>query len=483
MTLTRRRGDERVDGGSEMANAQSLSAVQALTTIALDGLLGTIGQGTRAVVGMKKINDIRDDVVSENDLYSASRLVVSLMIGFVAGVVATFSIGLSKLASFDGDINLLVGIAAAGYVGSDFIEAFATTLGATRPPIDASLDDIPITPLPQPVPAPAPVPTGPEATISGRISIFGGPDDPGVGRDEGLALLEESDLADYPGLFLPEQPAGTTGLARRLNPDANYIACRWNYDETPREHLRRITVRVVNPTTGASEVAQPVDWGPGEKSGRVADLSPGLARRLGVVTDQTCRVLVPLPMKSARSFPAPSPAQHPKVLSVAEIEGIFGAFKYREAAKRGAIEIIGDWPKENIVSIAVPELAVLIKDELECHRLIAAPLAAAFKEVARNGLIDRVLHFDGLWVPRHKSWNPARSLSAHSWGIAFDINARWNGYGCAPAPKGAAGCVVELVPIFESFGFAWGGRFRPDSARDGMHFEYCLPPQTPKSEP
>lgn len=76
----------------------------------------------------------------------------------------------------------------------------------------------------------------------------------------------------------------------------------------------------------------------------------------------------------------------------------------------------------------------------------------------------------GLWVPRHKGWNPARGLSSHSWAIAIDLNAPWNGYGATPAPLGAHGSVRELVPFFAAEGFAWGGDFSPPYV-DGMHFE------------
>ncbi len=57
------------------------------------------------------------------------------MIGFVAGVAAALGLGLQKLIDIgksgslaDGDIQLLLGIMAAGYVGTDFIESFLPTI-------------------------------------------------------------------------------------------------------------------------------------------------------------------------------------------------------------------------------------------------------------------------------------------------------------------------------------------------------------------
>src|SRR5262245_11940253 len=141
-------------------------------------------------------------------------------------------------------------------------------------------------------------PTGMPATPItkvGKMSTFGGPADSGVAADEGLALFTAADVAANPGLFLAAQPVGTTGLARRLNPEAKYLACRWDYSATPMDFLRRIKVKVSNPANGKSEEARPVDFGPNESTGRVADLSPGLAEALGLNTDDNCRVDIPPP--------------------------------------------------------------------------------------------------------------------------------------------------------------------------------------------
>ena len=46
----------------------------------------------------------------------------------------------------------------------------------------------------------------------------------GIIRKRGLAFIY--DVMDAPYLFLPYQPEGTSGLARRLNPFIHYIACR-----------------------------------------------------------------------------------------------------------------------------------------------------------------------------------------------------------------------------------------------------------------
>ncbi len=140
----------------------------------------------------------------------------------------------------------------------------------------------------------------PHQLIVGKMSTFGGPADHGVAEDEDLALVTRRDLVDphFADLFLHEQPPHTTGLARRLNPRALYLAMRWNYAVTPKAFLRRELVRVENPRTRLFEFAMPVDWGPNESTHRVADLSPGLAELLGLKTDDECKCLVPVPHSS-----------------------------------------------------------------------------------------------------------------------------------------------------------------------------------------
>ena len=136
---------------------------------------------------------------------------------------------------------------------------------------------------------------------TGKMSVFGGPADEGVGPHEDLALIGPSDLGIwwYSCLFLPDQPAGTTGLARRLNPRAFYLAMRWDYAAWPKDFLRHAVVKLINPANGLYVFARPVDFGPGDGSvidgqptpdtGRIADLSPGAANALGLQTDNVVK--------------------------------------------------------------------------------------------------------------------------------------------------------------------------------------------------
>lgn len=108
--------------------AAPLSSEQVLSALVLAGLLGMIGQAVRAIVGLKKMNDdALSGGVSASDLFIASRLVTSEIIGFVVGVVTAFSLDINKLVTVT-NFQFLLGIVAAGYAGTDIIEGFARRL-------------------------------------------------------------------------------------------------------------------------------------------------------------------------------------------------------------------------------------------------------------------------------------------------------------------------------------------------------------------
>jgi hypothetical protein len=148
--------------------------------------------------------------------------------------------------------------------------------------------------LPGPLPdflQPTPTAAPPLAHFVGKCSWFGGPNDMGVAPSEGLAIF--SNYSQAPNLFLPQQPPGTTGLARRLDPSVYYIACRWDYHRTPATMLRDQSMQATVRANGREFLAHPADWGPNEKTGRVADLSHGLMTALGISTDDQVEVIYP----------------------------------------------------------------------------------------------------------------------------------------------------------------------------------------------
>ena len=106
------------------------------------------------------------------------------------------------------------------------------------------------------------------------------------------------------------------------------------------------------------------------------------------------------------------------------------------------------------------ELGVIPK-RLYCNQDLIAPLTAALNNVIKRGYITQIKTWDGCFNIRKKR-GAGVSPSLHSWGIAIDINAAWNGFGKTPT------MTPELVACFTDAGFEWGGSwFHPD----GMHFQ------------
>lgn len=153
---------------------------------------------------------------------------------------------------------------------------------------------------------------------------------------------------------------------------------------------------------------------------------------------------------------------------------LFGAFKVRRAPRPDdpeAVEILGDWVKENIVTVDVPVRRVLGRDgpmRMRFHKAAADQLIAMWLAWEREELLDLIVSADGDFVPRFMRGETA-SLSSHAFGVAFDINAASNPLGATPPAVGRPGSVRLLVPIANAHGFFWGGHFR--SRLDGMHFE------------
>jgi predicted chitinase len=105
-----------------MANSNGI-----LTALLLCGLLGLVGQGIRATLGLKNAAALQSGKPDQQSSFDAAYLGVSLMVGFIAGVLAGLGLGVETLNAA-GPINpkILLGIIVAGYAGTDFIEnAFA----------------------------------------------------------------------------------------------------------------------------------------------------------------------------------------------------------------------------------------------------------------------------------------------------------------------------------------------------------------------
>jgi hypothetical protein len=126
----------------------------------------------------------------------------------------------------------------------------------------------------------------------GRCSEFGGPADSGMTSSEPLAFLMKQ--SDKPAVFMAGKPLSSPALGRDLNVATHYVACRWNYDVTPKAMLCGPDVALVrNAATGFALTAMPADWGPNSATNRIADLSPSLMADLQLTTDSDVEVIYP----------------------------------------------------------------------------------------------------------------------------------------------------------------------------------------------
>ncbi len=154
---------------------------------------------------------------------------------------------------------------------------------------------------------------------------------------------------------------------------------------------------------------------------------------------------------------------------------LFGTFSYVSsgtASNPEAITITDNWANKNIVTIEIPQLKGIkglgLIPKVSCHKLIVPQLQRLFAAWEQEGLMHKVLTWDGCWNPRFIRGSRT-TLSNHAWGTAFDICAQWNRLGAQPALKFQPGSVRELVKTAERHGFFWGGHFK--SRLDGQHFE------------
>jgi hypothetical protein len=103
----------------------------------------------------------------------------------------------------------------------------------------------------------------------------------------------------------------------------------------------------------------------------------------------------------------------------------------------------------------------VIPKKLYCNKDLVKPLQAAICQLIDTGHIKELKTWDGCFNIR-KQRGSLSKLSLHSWGIAIDINAAWNGLGKQPTLS------QGFVKCFTDNGFTWGGNWK---RLDGMHFE------------
>jgi hypothetical protein len=135
---------------------------------------------------------------------------------------------------------------------------------------------------------------------------------------------------------------------------------------------------------------------------------------------------------------------------------LVGTFRYTVLGG-GRIAPAPAWVRANIRTGAVPILG-----SVTCHKDLFPQLRAALLEVQQRGLADEIdpRQYAGCYYPRFIA--NTTTLSNHSFGLALDLNTAGN-------QRGTVGEMDrDVVAIFKTWGFAWGGDWR---WTDPMHFE------------
>jgi hypothetical protein len=131
----------------QLVDVSNLPTSEIINSLLLGGFLGTIGQGIRAAMGIKKMKEVNTMPDVPNSDFNINRLIGTLLLGFVAGVLATlpfFKENFSVRPIWTQQVILT--LIAAGYAGVDFIEGFLKTYLPEKPANLQTTTPAPITP-------------------------------------------------------------------------------------------------------------------------------------------------------------------------------------------------------------------------------------------------------------------------------------------------------------------------------------------------
>jgi hypothetical protein len=128
------------------------------------------------------------------------------------------------------------------------------------------------------------------------------------------------------------------------------------------------------------------------------------------------------------------------------------------------------WQSDFLVKVSLPFPLRLawnpsqIITQMSCHQRMPGVYTSVFGAIQERGLQAAVTSFGGCFAFRPQ--RTGSKLSAHSWGIAIDLNTESNA-------QGSWGNMdARVVEIFRNAGFEWGGDWA-GKTRDPMHFQFC----------
>lgn len=136
----------------------------------------------------------------------------------------------------------------------------------------------------------------------------------------------------------------------------------------------------------------------------------------------------------------------------------------------GMIIIDDNWISENIVSIQIQNLKTDENPKNLCfHKKIKHKIIDLFQAWDNENLLQHIKTINTTFEIRYIRGHNG-IISSHAYGIAMDINEKWNPIGHIPKYKNEIGSVRELVPIANELGFYWGGHMKRS---EGAHFEFA----------
>lgn len=132
-----------------------------------------------------------------------------------------------------------------------------------------------------------------------------------------------------------------------------------------------------------------------------------------------------------------------------------------------------NFESHNIVLFTLPyplKYEGQIVTKARAHRLAVDNFVQGFRNVQAAGFADKFVEFNGIYA-RRSIRGQASHPSAHSWGIAIDMEAFDTKVGdAATHPLGSQRRLPEpIVAAMQAAGFFYGGDFK--SRKDPMHFQ------------
>ena len=176
------------------------------------------------------------------------------------------------------------------------------------------------------------------------------------------------------------------------------------------------------------------------------------------------------PQDQAEGTSVSQPDVRPALVAPNGLEEILATFGdiYKYIRLDGGLE--PRWQADFLEPMALPFPLLLSWDhsksvrQITCHKLMTVVFAAVFARIQERGLQAKIRSFGGCFAFRPQ--RTGTKLSAHSWGIAIDLNPETN-------VQGTLGDMdAEVIEIFRGAGFKWGGDWA-GRRRDAMHFQFC----------